>query len=759
MLPYQKQVWDVFNKKESGLNIAGKGMNTIEVVKQFVIKYSQERKLVFVFGLNEGEKYKIIWASADAGVEFLPKDIEKDTGKKERQQSYSAPNVYFHNPGILAKDFLQNTVDPKIINGIIVYHAEYVHKDPGLQMCLAYFKSFNPDGFIKAFSERPYDMTDISHTLELLCVPFVFLSPRFEETVKQSLQDCEMQIISISLHNKDSKSASNSQSFSSTQLTQSESQETNEKLPKKLEPLKSDQVDDFEPVISDDLSHSFDLLQSLHKNFISEYGHQLGVSILDSLVIPKKVLEQRADNERKQEILDSLMFFRNAYFVLLHLDPSVFTQFLEAKRPNPYNQPLWASYPQVTPLFRSAKKLSQSMLPSPKLQWLIHLIQLFSKDKKVLVLAEGTATVTMIASYLAAFVPKTDSKGVENPDQLFDPSHEDEEPVIDPETFGVLQPPMVMLQEIHAQSDVFEIYQPDYVIFWDVSLLATRRLEIYNSRSPKKVAAYLLSYPEAKEVELIQKTAQTENEIFVSIIQKVRTLSLTPFEAFKFSDKHIIVDDREFRSGMPMALLKTGFIVEPSLITVGDYVLSNEIVIERKAFGDLVQSLKSGRLLQQIQRMKQYYSKPMLLIELSDTQFNIISARDKSNQTMMKLITIIRYFPTLRIIWGRNCLEASKTLKMLVDGLLEAPTVEQAQSVGPSSDVGSVKDYETRGSRFLSTIPFLTSEHIAKITDRCKNLKDLMKLKRDEMISLLGSQIGLKLFVLLHNKQKIPNQQ
>ena len=192
MLPFQKQVWDFLNKKGSGLNIAGKGMNTIEIVKQFVIKYSQERKLVFVFGLSETDKYKLTWAAADAGIEFLPKDIEKATSKKERQQCYSAPNLYYHNPGILAKDFLQNTIDPKTIDGIIVYHAEYVHKDPGLQMCLAYYKSFHSDGFIKAFTERPYGFSQISQTFELLCIDQVFFSPRFEETVKECLKDCEI---------------------------------------------------------------------------------------------------------------------------------------------------------------------------------------------------------------------------------------------------------------------------------------------------------------------------------------------------------------------------------------------------------------------------------------------------------------------------------------------------------------------------------------------------------------------------------------
>lgn len=55
-------------------------------------------------------------------------------------------------------------------------------------------------------------------------------------------------------------------------------------------------------------------------------------------------------------------------------------------------------------------------------------------------------------------------------------------------------------------------------------------------------------------------------------------------------------------------------------LTVGDYVLSDEICVERKSVstGDLMESFKSGRLLQQVSNMNQFYKKPTLLIEFDD---------------------------------------------------------------------------------------------------------------------------------------------
>lgn len=66
-------------------------------------------------------------------------------------------------------------------------------------------------------------------------------------------------------------------------------------------------------------------------------------------------------------------------------------------------------------------------------------------------------------------------------------------------------------------------------------------------------------------------------------------------------DRDIIaVDSREFSSLTPVYLYEKGFWLIPMVLTVGDYILSDDICIERKSVntGDLFESFKSGRLLQ-----------------------------------------------------------------------------------------------------------------------------------------------------------------
>ena len=58
----------------------------------------------------------------------------------------------------------------------------------------------------------------------------------------------------------------------------------------------------------------------------------------------------------------------------------------------------------------------------------------------------------------------------------------------------------------------------------------------------------------------------------------------------------VIVDMREFRSTLPSLLHAAKLLVVPATLTVGDYILTPDICIERKSIPDLVSSFNSGRL-------------------------------------------------------------------------------------------------------------------------------------------------------------------
>ena len=58
----------------------------------------------------------------------------------------------------------------------------------------------------------------------------------------------------------------------------------------------------------------------------------------------------------------------------------------------------------------------------------------------------------------------------------------------------------------------------------------------------------------------------------------------------------VIVDMREFRSTLPSLLHASKLLVIPATLTVGDYILTPDICVERKSIPDLLSSFNSGRL-------------------------------------------------------------------------------------------------------------------------------------------------------------------
>jgi Fanconi anemia group M protein len=77
----------------------------------------------------------------------------------------------------------------------------------------------------------------------------------------------------------------------------------------------------------------------------------------------------------------------------------------------------------------------------------------------------------------------------------------------------------------------------------------------------------------------------------------------------------ILCDMRETRSGVLERLRDLGASVKVGELEIGDFVISNELVIERKTAEDFVLSIMDGRLFTQAARMKLNFARPVFLIE------------------------------------------------------------------------------------------------------------------------------------------------
>jgi ERCC4-type nuclease len=81
-------------------------------------------------------------------------------------------------------------------------------------------------------------------------------------------------------------------------------------------------------------------------------------------------------------------------------------------------------------------------------------------------------------------------------------------------------------------------------------------------------------------------------------------------------DIHVAADYREYASKLPELLEKTSnTTVTKTHLPLGDYLVNDSLLIERKTLLDLVASIKSGRLFSQMFRLANAGKKCALLLE------------------------------------------------------------------------------------------------------------------------------------------------
>jgi len=77
----------------------------------------------------------------------------------------------------------------------------------------------------------------------------------------------------------------------------------------------------------------------------------------------------------------------------------------------------------------------------------------------------------------------------------------------------------------------------------------------------------------------------------------------------------IYADVREEKSGIPEMLESMGVIVVRKQLPMGDYLLNEDTVVERKSSWDYAKSLFDGRLFEQASRLADHYSNVYLIVE------------------------------------------------------------------------------------------------------------------------------------------------
>jgi ERCC4-related helicase len=122
----------------------------------------------------------------------------------------------------------------------------------------------------------------------------------------------------------------------------------------------------------------------------------------------------------------------------------------------------------------------------------------------------------------------------------------------------------------------------------------------------------------------------------------------------------IFVDAREQASSVTKELFEKECRIIQKQLTVGDYILSKDVCVERKTTEDFLNSMIDGRLFNQLVDLRENYSKPLILLE--GKMEELFSLRNIHRNSIIGALTSIALDYQVPIINTKNIQETAEYL-------------------------------------------------------------------------------------------------
>ncbi|KAL8904448.1 MAG: hypothetical protein Q9171_007051 [Xanthocarpia ochracea] len=333
---------------------------------------------------------------------------------------------------------------------------------------------------------------------------------------------------------------------------------------------------------------------------------------------------------------------------------------------------------------------------------------------------------------------------------------------------------------------VLEEVRPRYVIMYEPDAAFIRRVEVYrSSHEDRNVRVYFMYYGGSVEEQRYLSAVRKEKDAFTRLIKEKGNMALTltldgaaptdPQEQFlrtvntriagggrlaaTAEPPRVVVDVREFRSSLPSLLHGRSMVVVPCMLTVGDYVLTPTICIERKSVRDLISSFKNGRLFNQAETMLQHYKHPMLLIEFDQNKsFTLdpfadhsfeksIKSADDSRDLQSKIVLLTIAFPRLKIIWSSSPYQTAEIFAELKNKQDEPDPVKAVQiGLGMGEDPYEQQSFNTTPQDMLRAVPGVTAKNMMRLILEVGDLKEVSNLEEDQLDEMVGKEAGRQVY-------------
>ncbi|KDQ65067.1 hypothetical protein JAAARDRAFT_43863 [Jaapia argillacea MUCL 33604] len=390
--------------------------------------------------------------------------------------------------------------------------------------------------------------------------------------------------------------------------------------------------------------------------------------------------------------------------------------------------------------------------------------------------------------------------------------------------FGLLAPQQTVV--VRAYSDdtddmMLAEIRPKFIVMFEPSQDFVRRIEVYRSSNPGLgVRVYFMVYRDSCEEHKYLVGLRREKDAFERLIRERGSMLLPILEDRSRNDpteaaiktistrlaggrkeinkepSRVIVDMREFRSTLPSLLHASKLLVIPATLTVGDYILTPDICVERKSIPDLVQSFNSGRLYTQCELMSVHYKQPILLIEFEEHKsfslevqsylfsiYRLVILIHFTPQTVgemksyakptnkyppkkkpggpsendtptapsiqSKLVLLTLTFPRVRIIWSSSPYATADIFNDLKLNASE-PDPSKAIAIGAEEDPDAGAGVNSAAEELLRSLPGITAKNVKYVMSKVRSVREFCELDCKQVQEILGVEPGKACWDFMH---------
>ncbi|CAB0034499.1 unnamed protein product [Trichogramma brassicae] len=791
MLEYENQMF-LEILQEDGLVIAAKGLGLETVFMNILKAYSDPGHLVLVLGTDDFEETFFIEQLKNQGVKHLPRVVSAQSPAEERDIMYLEGGVLFISGRILVVDLLKNRVPLNLLSGMLVYKAHSILTSHQESFALRLYRKGNKTGFVKAFTNSAIaftvGMSQVEQVMKRLYVKKLNLWPRFHKTVNTCLAKHKLDLDELTVEN-----AVANKFHKQLQL---QLDPVWDQLSYKSKQLISDlktQRSLLMCLTHDDSVSFYAMLNSLRT---MEYAMRSSgwtmLDVVDDMFKNAKLRVFAENGDLKPEPNPKWTALSE---ILLEIEtdsaknkknkivPKILILTRDGKTCRQLNNYLTMGSKEYL-LYEAMKKLKPDKIQAAKKP------EMKKKEtSKNTESSSGEESIENSEEERESYVLTMTQKAVnDEEDEDNEKSNSSDEKInssqcfeecskledLDLTTLSATQP-LLVIESMKRNGDSMSLHKrldemsPNYVVLYAADISAVRQLEVYQNKNPSiPLKVYFLIYGGSVEEQAYLTSLRREKEAFEKLVMAKTTMVISAEQDGKSEEttstdhaieeesnsntrkgglkedqpevvNKIIVDMREFRSELPSMLHQRGMEVEPVTITIGDYILSPDICVERKSIADLIGSLNSGRLYNQAVAMTRYYAKPMLLIEFDQNKpFGLqgnyyISRGMRSLDITNKLQLLTMHFPRLKLVWSPSPTATAQLFEELKQGRPQ-PDAAKAAQVGTEDDIDDentmAEKYNVHIQDLIAKLPGVHSKNLRAILNKGISLDHLLTLSK-----------------------------